>query len=176
MEAGGSQGTLVQGYSGPRKSCKTPSESRPQGRGSDPAPTPQEGHGAGALWYHPKQIREWHFTTTFGEALKQPQTPPVQAAAPTWGGGRMQKKTPLLVLAHSKGFTVGVQNWWSMAAPRMRLHDYLAEGEGHQIQLPHALFLGEKEEENPRDGQSPWEGWKSTRSRGWHRNLSAPVP
>lgn len=45
---------------------------------------------------------------------------------------------------------------------RRRLHDYLAEGRGHQIQLPHLQFLAEKEKENPRDRQSPWEGRRAT--------------
>lgn len=34
----------------PQRPCLPP----PQGRGSDPAPIPYEGHGAGALWYHLK--------------------------------------------------------------------------------------------------------------------------
>lgn len=118
----------------------------------------------------------FHYQSWRGFETSPDSTSPGRAQNLGWGMDT-QKKTPLLFLAHLKDFTVGVQNWWSMAAPRTRrrLRDYLAEGRGHQIQLPHPQFLGEKEEENPRDGQSPREGWKSSRSRAWHRTLSPPV-
>lgn len=171
----------TQGYAGPRKCCRTPSESPPQGRGGDPAPTPDQGHGPGGLWYHlkhppPPQIREWHFITSFGEALKHPQTPPVQAAPRTWGGDG-HKKLPSPISCPSQRLHIwgAGGGWGSMAAPRLRLYDCLAEGGGHQTQPPQPQFLAEKEEENPRGGQNPREGRKSSRSRGWHRNLSPPV-
>lgn len=115
MEAGGSQGTLLQGYAGPRKSCKTPSETPPHGRGSDPAPTPYEGHGAGALWYHlkhplPSKSRNGILLPVLEKLWSIPELHQSRKLPePGVGDGHKINKTPLLFLAYPKGFTVGVQ-------------------------------------------------------------------
>lgn len=163
MEAGGSQRTLVQGYSGPRKICKTPSESppAPQGRGGDPAPTPHEGHEAGALWYHLKHPPP----SKAGSGISLPvlenlrSIPKLQQSRqlPEHGVGDGHK-------INSLSYFLPIPKASQLGYRRLTVHGYPQDKEeasglsGRGWGTPHPQFLAEKEKENPRDRQSPQEG------------------